>query len=557
MLLLEATAVAPDNSTVTLTAGTGTSYMTSPTENPSNQAYPPRLVHALRHERYCWASNSTSGRTTISSGSLELANGDGGLDAWLGYAVDGLPFTIRRGTDSVGEFGAYPNDYPVLFSGTSVGFTPSWGSMLLATTDGLGLVLDLQLQQTKFLGTNIGAAGVEGLITDLRGQPKPKLRGWVQNFQAIVANSIALIYQVDDGTAVLPMTLTVYVGGFVVTPGVQRTSLADLFANTPGTASYDWYAGPDGWYFRMGFTAGLQITCDCSEGTAQDRTTAQIVKRVLSNEGGINLANILGVAELDSVQNGEVGNWTADQTTVGAFLDPILASGNCYITDNTLGQVKLGRLEDPETQTSVVTFSSWQIMAPQGLQVSLGQDQGVGLRVGTVGLDNHVTNAAYANQGTAAGLPVWRVLLDYAQNHTVQNQTAVPALATSGAAGAVRAAMLLQSCATVEYDDPTGLIKQRHLKAPEYGVQSVFRYQVDAQVEAIRQFNLRGRQNVIVQVPLSPDDGIAVDLGQTFTLAIPRFGWDSGRKFFCIGIIYDGGATSSAQMMTLIGWGKL
>ena len=591
------------------------------------------------------------------------------------YAIDGQPVVVRMG----GESGAYPADYPILFSGLASGFAPSWGTLTLNITDALGLLIDLPLQQIKFLGSNIGSAGVEGLVTDLRGNPKPKLRGWVQNFQPTLVNAQALVYQVDDGTAVLPMSLKVYVGGLTVTAGSALSSLASLITPFPtwaqsqvvavgaqwqangnvyscinagttlgsgsgpsgtgnaisdGTAAwafviaapaatmatfsawavstpvllgvhtiangnlyvctvagttlgsgagpsgtgagitdntvtwnyvysasnisiYDYYAGPEGWFFRMGFTAGLQITCDVSEGAESDRTIGQIVSRVLSGEGALPPSMLLGVGALDAAQPGAVGNYASGQTTIGAFLDPILASGNCYLTDTLDGRAVVGRLEDPETQTSVASFSAWQIISPSGLQVAFSSDQGVGLRVGSVGLDGHVTDASYANQGTASGLPIWRVLLDYAQNKTVQNQTAVPSLATSGVAGATRAATILQSCATIEYADPTGTIRAKHLKAPEFGIQTVFRYQKDAWLEAIRQFNLRSRVNVIVQVPLRIEDAQAVDLGQTFTLALPRFGWDGGRKFFCTGIVYEGGSTTTPQMMTLIGWGKL
>lgn len=738
MLLLEQTAIAPDLTTVTLTAGTGSAYMTRPSESPPNVVYPARLTTAFSHARYCWSQNATTGRTMISSGTFEFANGDGALDPWVLYGVDGQPFVLRRGADAVGETGVYPDDYPVLFAGLAAGFAPTWSSLVLNTTDALGLALDLPLQQTLYKGTNVGSAGIEGLSTDLYNQPKPKLRGWVQNIQPVLVNSQALLYQVDDGTAVSPMGLTVYVGGLPVTAGKQQASLAAMIAlypawsagqvtltgayctnsskvyvcTAPGTtaasggptgtaasitdgtvtwayqgaapaaqivtfgnwaasaiatlnvhclnggnlyvcstagttaasggpsgtttgiadgtakwdyvgantaitgpvqqwapssqvttqllavngpnvyrvtttgttgtsggptgtgtgiadgtavwnyfavantnAFYDWYAGPEGWFFKMSFTAGLQITCDVSEGAATDRTIAQIAYRVLSNEGGIPASTIQGMAALDSALSGEVGVWSNQQTTAGAFLDPVLASGNAFMTDTMLGGVQLGTLLDPETQTSVASFQEWQIFGQaNGLNIAFSQDQGVGLRVGTVGLDGHVTDASYANQGTSSGLPVWRVLVDYAQNHSIQNQTSVPALAASNAP---RAAMLVQSCATASYSDSTGLIQRMHLKAPEFGIQTVFRYKTDALNEAQRQFNMRSRVNVIVQVPLRPDDAMAVDLGQTFTLQIPRFGWDAGRNFFCIGIIYAGKTKDTPETMTLVGWGRL
>lgn len=571
MILLEQTAIgpAPGYAVTTLTAGTGREYSTRPSETPPNVAYLPLLTTAFAYTRSCWSLSSTTGGMTISQGRFEFANGDGVLDPWMQLAIDGQPFVLRRGSQAVGDTGAYPADYPVLFSGLGASWTPSWGTLVLNTTDALGLVLDTPCQAPPnlYAGTNIGAAGVEGLTTDIYNNPKPFLLGFAQNFQPILVNSIALIYQVGDGSEILPMTLTVYVGGLSAATGATSfSSLAKLQAATIVTSgavndssilntSYGTYAGPDGWYFRMGFTAGNQITCDAAEGTAAQRTTAQCVTRLLSGRGKIPLANIEGATALDAVLPGEVGVWTGQQTTIGAVLNRLLGGANGFATDTALGKIQLGTLLDPETQTSVATFQEWQIFGyANGLNLSLSQDQGVGLRVGTVGLDGHVTDASYTNQGSCAGLPVKLVLLDYAPNYTIQNQTSVPALAASNP---TRAAMLFQSCATVSYADPTGSIQKMHAKAPEFAVQSVFRYQADALAEATRQFAMRGRMNVIVQAPLSPDDAMAVDLGKTFTVQIPRFGWNNGRKLFCIGIIYSGGTVTSGETMTLIGWGKL
>lgn len=549
MLLFEQEAISPDGTQTTLRVGGGSAFMTRPTETPPNAVYLPRLGQAFQYERYCWSKNATSGRTAIGTGRIDLANGDGALDEWPRYAVDGQPFTFRKGRY---DNGVYPDEFPILFSGIASSITPSWGTLTINTTDALGLVLDSPLQTTKYLGTNSAGNGVEGLATDIKGNPKPKLRGFAQNIAPVPVNTSQLIYQIDDGTALLPMTLTVRVGGSVVTPGTQRASIAALQAGTPGITAYDWYAGSDGWFIKLGFVATQQVTCDVAEGTAADRTIAQIAYRVLTQEGGIPAASVLGAAALDSAQSGEVGIWMAGETTIGAFLDPLLTSGNAYLTDTADGQVQLGRLEDPEDQTSVATFWPWQLMGgPNGLSLSVSSDQGVGLRVGTVGLDNHVSNALYTNQGTAAGLPVWRVIADYAPNNTVQSVTDTPSASTAWQA------IVGQPCATVVYSDPTGDIRARHLKAPEYVLQTRFRYAADALAEAARQFSLRGRQNVIVEAIVSAEDAVGVDLGDTFTLTIPRFGWDAGRKFFCIGLLYAGGSAGTAETVTLVGWGAL
>ncbi len=544
--LIEMTAaVDAAGSTTALRYSSGAEFMTRPTESPPNAVYEARLMTAGNYERHCWARGTTTGASQRGYGVVELNNSDGALDALLRYGFDGQPITIRRGP----EGGAYPDDFPAMFSGVMSRVTVDWQKASVLLLDRQSDMADKSYQGTKFDGSNSGATGVEGTASDIKGNPKPKLRGTANNFAPPCANTSDLVYQIDDGTAKLPMTLTtVYDKGGALTVGTSRATLALLKSNTPSASHYDYYAGPDGWYFKLGSTPSGTITCDASEGAAADRTVAQIVSRIVSSEGGIPLADIDGIAALDAACPYEVGIWVGEETTVGQVVDAVLASVNGFLVDSRTGRMKLGRFVDPATLPSAGTIEEWQIKgAAAGLKISGSNDPGVGLRVSD-GVNGG--KAKYkSGEDTTAGLPVYRALLEYDRNFTVQSDADVAGVAQS------RLAVLKEEYRTVDLSDRSILLK--HKKAPEYTVTTLLRSATDAAAEAARQLALRKVASVIVEIPLDPETAADFDLAQRVDLMLARFGFDAGIPLFILGITEDLGAPDRAAMTTLICWGQL
>lgn len=528
----------------------GTDFMSLPTDAPANTVYLPLIKSAGSFERHCWSKGSTTGRSTAGFGAIRIANHKTASGAWLldsavHDAVDGQPFTIRIGT------GGSLSNYPAYATGICKSVNPGWDYIDYILNDQVSFLYDLPLQTVKYAGTNSGSTGLEGLTTTIIGNPKPILVGYARNISPILCQEVNLIYQVDDGGAKLPMALTVYSSRNAVTAGTQRATLALLLSNTPTASTYDWYAGPEGWYFRLGGGIVGRITCDVSEGAAADRTTAQCVSRLLTRRAasavGYTLPAVDGVATLDAKTSAETGCWVANETTLGAIVDPLLAGAGAFLADKRTTGLSLGRLEDPDTLPSTATFSEWQLLSTPGL--SAPGDNGIGLRVGSTGVGTFASNPVYSSQGTIAGIPPWRVMIDYAQNYTIMNDADLPG------AGNADLWFTKDQFRTVIASDSTVLSK--HLKAPEFDITTLLRYQADAQTEANRQLALRKVQRVVVSIQVESVYARAVDLGNVFILQLSRFGWDAGRKLTCIGIIENFGEYGSAASTTLIGWGLL
>ncbi len=526
----------------------GTAFTTAPTDSPSNTVYLPLIRTAGSFERHSWSKGATTGRSQAGFGAIRVANtkvnGVWLLDSLVHDAVDGQPFVIRMGD------GNSLSGYPVYATGITKAIQPGWDYIDYILNDQTSFLWDLPLQQTKYLGTNSGGTGLEGLATDLIGTIKPMLVGKVQNISPPLANAVQLVYQVDDGGAKLPMTLTVYSSRNVVTPGTQRATLALLQSNTPTSSTYDWYAGPEGWYFKLCVGIVGRITCDVAEGASSDRTIAQttsrLITRVASKYPGYAIPAIDGITTLDGKFLAEVGGWTISDTTLGATLDVILASGGCYLADKRVTGLNLGRLEDPDTLPSALTLSEWQIV---NLTLSAPNDSGIGLRVGSTGFGIYASNPIYSAQGTVAGIPPWQVMLDYGQNYTIMTETDLPS------DSATDVAFTKVQFRTVMASDTSVLAA--HLKAPEFDLTTLLRFQADAQTEANRQLALRKVQRVVVSVQVPSNFAASLDLGSAFTLALARFGWDAGRNFLCIGLIENYGDYQTPATTTIIGWGLL
>lgn len=78
-------------------------FTTGPNETVPNTYYDGRVKQGIRISRTAFASRATRGRSTVSTGEIELYNGDGALDNFLRYGFDGRLVTVRRGPRNVGK----------------------------------------------------------------------------------------------------------------------------------------------------------------------------------------------------------------------------------------------------------------------------------------------------------------------------------------------------------------------------------------------------------------------------------------------------------------------
>jgi hypothetical protein len=212
--------------------------------------------------------------------------------------------------------------------------------------------LDAPLQTTKFAGDNVAPDGVEG-AEDLKGKPKPIAYGVCSNIPGVLVNQQKLIWQLCDKSATV---LCVRDGGIPLAASTSRGSLASLQSNAPPDGGYDFFAGSEGTFVRLGSTPSFKITYDVQEGaTAPDRTHAQVWQRIRTERCATLAGDIVAasVTATDAADGNEVGFWWGDEITRRDALDQVLASLSGFEVQDLSGDWSIGRLSAPSGSAAI------------------------------------------------------------------------------------------------------------------------------------------------------------------------------------------------------------
>lgn len=478
-------------------------FITKPSESPANTTYEPRIISAGNFEQHIYKSSTTSGRSEVGFGAIVLNNADGALDTLIDYGFDGRQLIIWRGEAGA----AYPAGFTKIFTGTIEQPEFSLNTVTLRIRDRLAEVADKPLQAIKYSGTNALPAGVEGVADDLKGSPKPLLKGVAFNFSPPLVNTSRLIYQISSNQ--ISSIQNVYDNGAAITTGTSRASLAALEATAPTAGQYDYYVGSasDGAYIRLGSSPAGTVTVNATEGAnASNRTVAQIISAVLQSSGGIAAGDIdsATITALDAANNSEVGFWQGtEETTAGEIIDMLCASIGAFWTINANGKFVVGRLELP-SGTPVAVFQSYHLLA-----VSL-----------------------LASNDAGRGIPVYRVNLAYQRNYTQQSESDV-----AGSVSLERRNFLKETMRLVNSTDNS--VKTKHLLAKELNTEGLLISAAAAATEAARLQALYGVRRDLLQISLQSSDIAVIELNDVVCIKIPRLGWSSGKDFRVIGRIQN------------------
>jgi len=118
-------------------------FVTSPTDNPANQHFEPRVLEPGNFERHLFTRGSTSGPSSVGVGEIVLVNSDGGLDAYREWGFDGRTLRIMK-LDGV----AY-TEAVEWFRGTVEQIEFNWSQVSVRMRDRLA-ELDKPIQPAKF-----------------------------------------------------------------------------------------------------------------------------------------------------------------------------------------------------------------------------------------------------------------------------------------------------------------------------------------------------------------------------------------------------------------------
>ncbi len=517
--MIELEAAADDAGTlITHHWASGRGHVTGPAETPAHTIFQARVIDPGNTERHLFGSGRTRGASSVGYGKVDINNMDGKLDTVLMQGM-GRPLIIRKGPRGA----AYPADFPVQAALIAEqAEAPDVKTLRLLVRDRQSLVRDKVFNPEKYAGDNILPDGVEGTADDIGGDNKPAGWGVYRNVEPRCVNTSKHIYQVSVDTGQTATPTAVRDDGSTLTPGVQRASVADLELTAPAVGiDYDWcHEAGKGLYVRLDAEPTSTLTVDATEGAdAAARTTAQLIRRILTGPGGLTDADLDldSFAALDALNSAVVGFWTDGETTVGTALDTVAGSVGAWWLDD-LGLFRVGRLDAP-TGMPVKTIHKWELLGDPDLMTS--SDEG-------------------------DGLPVWRVTVTYRPNYTEQDRASL-----SGIAGVDEAllATLEQPHLTVVAEDAA--VQVKHPNAVEITVETQLDDAGAAQAEADRLLALYRVKRLFpaVRVPLTRLGAAA--LGTVIALDLNRFGFSGGKLLRVLGLTEE----RKSNVATLYCWG--
>lgn len=465
-------------------------FITESTDTPANTAFDPILLSQGSLGRHVYSDGRTGGNTKLEIGEVVITNIDGQLDAWADYSLDGREIKIYKGNG-----GAYPDDFISVFTGTMDGIELTFDKAIIRIKD-KSYLFDVPVSSNSYLGNNSLPNGLEGVATDIKGQNKPVCYGKVYNVSPILVNTSRLIYQVNDGA--IYSVDKVYDRRSELTKGTNYTSQSDMETNAPASGYFRVW--PAGGYFRINSVPSGQLTADVVQGnTAGNRTVAQVLS-ALALRSGLTTGeiNINSVNALDALNNSEVGIYCVDDTILKA-MDNIAESINAWYGFDNNGLFNVGQLSEPAT--SVLSVEEYDIF--EDIERRVPKD---------------------------VSIPAWKVNVYHTKNYTVQN---------SDIAGVVSAEN--RSWAAEEYriEYDSNAINTQYLLSKEYDVHTLLISNSSSATEATRLLSLYGTKRDIFDVSIDMDMLSGINLMDTITVTLPRFGLHSGKDFRIIGIRID------------------
>ena len=491
-------------------ASTGTSVMrfadrtfiTGLADDPAATWYEPRLAQPLRLSRGVQLAPTVpaDGSQTALA---ELANGDGNLDnAVSAAAIDGRRMQVLAGlqTDPLSAF------VPV-WTGVARAWQQDDDTVRIEGYDA-SYLLDGPVQPTLYAGTGT----YEG-TSDLAGTPKPLALGQVWNVEPVLVDPANLVYQVHDGPV---QSIAVYEGGLVVASGGDTS---DLYAGSTsaGQVRTDLARG----LFQLGSSPTQRITADVEgdapAGLGYASGIGTLVYRLLRLRAGI-AERYLDAGSFDSLDAagiGVSGVYLDVAEDVRAALTRLLAGVGAFWTCRRDGRIRALRLADPNATAIVRRFDPVSILSLRTLRLP-----------------------------DAVFPPVWRTVVGWRRNHTVQTGEDL-----SGSITDARRQELGRPWSTAA--DSDGTVRNRHLNARELGqVDSPLQVEADALALADWLLDLHARDRQLLEVVV-PAIGQTIEMGDTVLLTWPRLGLSAGKAYRAFPVEED----CDRRTVTLACWG--
>lgn len=493
--LVELTGADPAGALTVFRFGTG-GYATRPTDTPPNVFFEPRIARVPEVVRSMYREGQTSGQGQIGYGVLEMANPDGELDALVEYGFDGWPCRILVGDDQQ----AFSTFVQVL-EGTAEQAVFDEAVVRVHLRDA-SQALDVPVQDARYAGDNVLPDGVEGVESDIKGQPKPVLYGRVLNMAPPCVNTAMLVYQVNDGPVA---SIAAY----------DRRSPLGLAGDVSDVAALMAASGSAGQYttcvaeglFRLHGSPVGQITADVeqADGTLADVITA------LATRAGVPVS-APDAAALDLALPGPVGYLIDREMTVASALADVTGGVGAYAVPDSAGVLRMGLLTAP-SGSPVADIVRSQVLEMRRM----------------------------VPRDTDRGIPAREAVVSYGRIRQTMTRDQVAAIAEDDIA------LVGQQYRKATASDPSVL--DQYPLAPVIERTTVLAEAADAQATAVRLQGLYGVRRDMYELLIA--DAPALDLGAVIRFTHPRYGLASGRLFRVLSIETQ----EQPDRLRLIVWG--
>jgi hypothetical protein len=292
-------------------------------------------------------------------GSLVIANPDGRWDALADYSMAGRQIRVL-----FGQRGAAYNTFTVLYVGTMAAPDLQWRQVVIPVRDRLS-EMDVPLNDdSRYAGDNSLPNGLEGTEDDIAGDQKPLPAGAPINVTPVTVNTSKLILQFQDGAGADLSAL--YDGAVALTRGTDYVSETELLDDLEEPSAGQYKVWPGGGYVRLGSSPAFAITCDVVYGASGDRTAAQTISRYAQQAPTIGSGDIeaADVTALDSANGSAIGWWPSANATVREGCRAAAISVGAWYGFDRFGKLRMRRIVDPATETSVATLRRLDFRTP-------------------------------------------------------------------------------------------------------------------------------------------------------------------------------------------------
>lgn len=504
-----------------LTSRLGYAHPSSP------RFYLPLIEQAADLDRRVFARDDDFGAGSMAEGEL-VANALGGELDFLIAEACGVYGHVSR-LLSIDERDDYAAARPI-FTGTMEAVDLTDETATFRWRDDIAKLIDTPMQSVKYDGTNALPAGIDG-VEDIKGSWKPVLYGRRLNIPAICVNTSRYIYQVSSVSG--HDVTAVYDRGAEIDRGAERASLSDLQSSTPTAGYYDWYAGADGVFFRLGSQPAGDVTCDAEEGaTAADRTPGQVWSRILQARAGVGSGDILSadVTALDAAQDGECGVWCGgSDVSIRDALNEIAASASAVYFTRADGVWRIVRVTEPagDPVASLITFRLSTAALPTDLDIG------------------EIERLAPDSE---AAVPACQVTIEYAPLGLVQGKDQTADVVDMTLERQQRLEREYLSVATDEDADVLTVHPNARRLTQQVTLLDSAAAVVEADHRAALFGSLRSRYRVVTQLTEAVP---TIDLMDVVRVTYPRWELTGGKLFLVTGIRYD----AAADTVELSLWG--